>query len=395
MRKIIVVTSSRADYGLLKSLIGKIQSDPNLELQLCVTGSHLLPEFGNTYQEIENDGFVIRSKLKISSDTDSLSDVSNSIGRGVLGFSKLFAELEGDIVVLLGDRFEIFAAAIAAHVFGLPIAHIHGGESTEGVIDEAFRHSITKMSQLHFVAALEYKERVIQLGENPNNVFLVGGLGAEAISNLDLMDRNLIENKLGLKFGSKNLLVTFHPMTLGEVQPTKDLAELLAAIDELKDTQIIITYPNLDAGGRQILNILKDFATKRSNVHIFASLGQILYLSCVAQVDAVVGNSSSGLTEVPSFKKGTINIGDRQKGRLSSSSVINCVSERNSILGALDILYSDDFQLQLTKSSSSYIPFGASSKICDIIRDINLDNILRKPFYDLPMTSSQDLNPLR
>jgi GDP/UDP-N,N'-diacetylbacillosamine 2-epimerase (hydrolysing) len=383
-RKICVITGSRAEYGLLHWVMRYIKDDPDLTLQLVVTGTHLSPEFGMTYQEIEIDGFQIDRKLEILLSSDTSVGISKSMGLGMMAFADAFSELNPDVVLVLGDRFEIFAAATAALVARIPIAHLHGGEVTEGAIDEAFRHSITKMSQIHFVAADVYRNRVIQLGENPSNVFLVGGLGIDNVKKLKLLDRDELEASLGFAFDKKNLLITFHPATLDHVKAESQMRELLSALVELKNTRLIFTLPNSDSEGRSIIKLLEDFNAKHpKNTSIHSSLGYLRYLSCVAQVDGVVGNSSSGLIEVPSFNKGTINIGDRQKGRLVSASVINCEPEKRSICQALSRLYSAEFQNELSCAVNLYGSGGASQKVVDILKSLPLKNIVKKKFHDL------------
>ena len=382
-RKICVVTGSRAEYGLLKLIMQEIDNDPELVLQVIVTGMHLSPVFGLTYKEIEADGFFIDRKVEMLGESDSPSGISKSIANGVIGCSQVFNELRPDIIVLLGDRFEMFSAAIAAHVALIPIAHLHGGELTEGALDDAFRHSISKMSHLHFVAAEEYKKRLIQLGEDPRKVYLVGGLGADRIRKLKLLDKKELENELQIEFCDKSLLVTFHPATLDEESPEVQFKEVLNALSKLKDTTIIFTMPNADSGGRKLIKMIEGFVSEHTNARAYTSLGQLLYLSCILHVDGVVGNSSSGIMEVPSFKKGTINIGNRQLGRIQSRSIINCEPNKVAVLKALNHLYSPDFQILLTRVSNPYDNGEASSKIVKILKEIYLVGIVKKTFYNL------------
>lgn len=381
-RKICVVTGSRAEYGLLRWVMEEIRATPGLELQLVATGMHLSPEFGLTYREIEADGFHIDHKIEMLTSSDTPVGITKSIGLGVIAFGETFAQLQPDIVLVLGDRFEIFAAALSAMVAALPIAHLHGGETTEGAFDEAIRHSITKMSHLHFVAAEAYRRRVIQLGEAPERVFLSGGLGVDAIQKVKLLDRKALEATLDFKFGKRNLLVTYHPETLDAGAAESQMKELLKVLDELADTQLIFTLPNADTGGRALIRLVEEFTATRPHSKAFPSLGQLRYLSCLAQVDAVVGNSSSGLAEVPSFNKGTINIGDRQRGRLKAASVIDCDPERNSILQAIQTLYSSEFQAALSQVTNPYGDGGASKKIVNVLTHHDLENIVKKTFYD-------------
>lgn len=382
-RTICIVTGTRAEYGLLRGLMQDIAADPALTLQVIATGMHLSPEFGWTYREIEEDGFRIDRKVDMLLSADTPEGIAKSMGLGMIGFAQAFAELRPDLLVALGDRFEMFAAVSAALAARIPVAHVHGGEVTEGAYDDAFRHAMTKMSHLHFVAAEEYRRRVIQLGEPPHRVFLVGGLGIDAIARLQLMDRSSLEASLGFTFGAKNLLVTFHPATLEAGNAADQMTELLAALDDLSDTKLIFTLPNADAGGRGIARLIEAFVDGRPNARAYVSLGQRRYLSCVAQVDGVVGNSSSGVLEVPALGKGTINIGDRQRGRLQPSSVINCPPDRSAIRTALDRLYSPDFQAGLTHIRNPYGAAGASTRIIDVLKRADLSGITRKRFHDL------------
>lgn len=389
-RKICVITGTRAEYGLLRRVMQGIKSEPELTLQIIATGTHVSPEFGLTYREIEQDGFQIDRKVEMLLSSDTPVGIAKSMGLGVIGFADALEELKPDLLVVLGDRFEIFAAVSAALVARIPVAHLHGGEVTEGAYDEAFRHSITKMSHLHFVAAEEYRKRVIQLGESPDRVFLVGGLGIDAISDLELMDRQALEAALDFKFLRKNLLVTFHPATLETGTAADQMAELLAVLSELHDTGLIFTLPNADTGGRALRHMVEDFVGRHPNARAYTSLGQLRYLSCIAHVDGVVGNSSSGLLEVPVFKKGTINIGDRQRGRLQASSVINCQPNRTAIKAALQRLYSGDFQTSLRTVSNPYGQGGASEKIIEAIRKSDFSGLTQKQFHNLERSIFSD-----
>ena len=384
MKKICIVTGTRADYGLLRFVMEGIRDASDLELQIIATGMHLSPDFGMTASEIEGDGFHIDQRVEMLMSSDTPVGVSKSMGLGMIGFADAYAQLKPDVVVVLGDRFEIFSAAAAAMVTCIPIAHLHGGEATEGVIDEAIRHSVTKMSHYHFVATEAYRQRVIQLGENPDRVQLVGGLGVDSISRVELMSRAELEHSLDFKFGQRNLLVTFHPVTLERGSATTQMQALLDAVDQLQDTNIIFTLPNSDTGGRVVIQMIEAFVQKRPHAKSFPSLGQKRYLSCIAQVDGVVGNSSSGLIEVPSFRKGTINIGDRQAGRLRAESVIDCAPTRTDIAAAFQRLYSPEFQTSLASVRNPYGEPGASEKIVNAIKQVDLTNILKKRFYDLP-----------
>lgn len=383
MRKICVVTGTRAEYGLLRWVMEGISQSPVLELQLIATGMHLSPEFGLTINVIEDDGFHVDRKVEMLLSSDTAVGITKSMGLGIIGFADALEELKPDLMLVLGDRYEIFCAASAAMIARIPIAHLHGGETTQGAFDEAIRHSITKMSHLHFVAAEEYRKRVIQLGEEPERVFNVGGLGIDSILRLPLLTREELETALDFKFHRRNLLITFHPVTLEQNTSAKQMDELLAALSELGNTGLIFTMPNSDTGGRVLFRQIEDFCHLHSNAKAYTSLGQLRYLSCIQHCDGVVGNSSSGLTEVPSFKKGTINIGDRQLGRLRATSVIDCEPDRQAITAALSHLLSDEFQHQLPATKSPYGNGGASEAVVRILEHQPLDNLLKKRFYDL------------
>ncbi|MCG3711715.1 UDP-N-acetylglucosamine 2-epimerase [Aliarcobacter butzleri] len=383
MKKVCVVTGTRAEYGILYWLLKEIQADTNLELQLIVTGMHLSPEFGLTYKEIEKE-FKINKKIEMLLSSDTTIGISKSMGLAQISFAEAYEELSPDIVVVLGDRYEIFSATSAAMIARIPIAHLHGGETTEGAFDESIRHSITKMSHLHFVATQEYKNRVIQLGENPNRVFNIGGMGIENIKRLKLLTKNEFEESINFKLNIKNILVTFHPVTLENNTSKQQFQELLNAIDKLEDTNIIFTKANSDTNGRVINSMIDEYVSKNFNKSVcFTSLGQLRYLSALQYLDAMVGNSSSGLGEAPSFKKGTINIGDRQKGRIKASSVIDCEPNEKSILEAFKKLYSKEFQENLKTTINPYGDGCASQKIVEVIKNVDLENILKKSFYDL------------
>lgn len=382
-RKVCVVTGSRAEYGLLRWVMQGIQESEHLALQVVATGMHLSPEFGLTYREIEVDGFAIDRKVEMLTSSDTPVGMAKAMGLGLIGFADVFAQLQPDVVLVLGDRFEILAATTAAMAARIPIAHLHGGERTEGAMDDAIRHAITKMSHLHFVAAQEYRQRVIQLGEDPERVHLVGGLGVDAIRRVTLLNRSELERALDFKLGPKSLLVTFHPLTLEDGVSESQMVQLLQALDALSDTSLVITLPNADAGGRGLIKMIEAFVVTHANARAYTSLGQLRYLSCVAQVDGVVGNSSSGLLEVPSFKKGTINIGDRQQGRLKASSVIDCQPTCSSILQAIERLYSDEFGQVLKSTQNPYGDGNASEQVVRCLERADLVGVLKKRFYDL------------
>lgn len=385
-RRVCVVTGTRAEFGLLRCLIQAIQAEPGLELQLIATGMHLSPEFGLTYREIEAAGIPIDARVEMLLSADSSSAVGKSMGLGLIGFADAYARLQPDLVLLLGDRFEIFAAAAAAMVAAIPIAHLHGGETTEGAFDESIRHAITKMAQLHFVAAEPYRRRVIQLGEAPERVFLVGGLGIDAIRRLPLLDRAALEQSLDFRLGARNLLITFHPVTLeGQASSRQQMAALLEALHaQPADTHLIFTMPNADTGGRELMAQVNEFVAAHPQARAYTSLGQLRYLSCLAQVDGVVGNSSSGLAEAPSFRCATVDIGDRQKGRLAAGSVIHCEAEAQAIRTALARVFDPAFQASLASVVNPYGEGGASERILAVLRDHPLEGLLKKRFHDLP-----------
>ena len=384
MKKICVVTGSRAEYGLLRWVIKDIKASKFLKLQLMVTGSHLNNMHGNTIKEIKIDGFKINSKIKILSKNDSEIGIANSIGLGIRQFTEKLTKLKPTYVLILGDRYEIFSVAIACTILRIPIIHLHGGEKTEGAIDEALRHSITKMSQLHFVASNEYRNRVIQLGEKPKNVFNVGGFGVDSLFRTKLLSKKKLEKELNFKFLKKNLLVTFHPETLESKKTNiKNFSNLLISISNLQNTKLIFTLPNADTDNNIIKKKIIQFCKKYKNAIYFKSLGNQKYLSCLRYVDAIVGNSSSGLAEVPSFKKATINIGDRQKGRLKAKSVIDCKPNIKSLRLALGRIYSSTFQNNLKNVINPHGKEGASKKLVKILEKKNSIDLVKKSFYDL------------
>ena len=383
-RKICVVTGTRAEYGLLYWTMKRIQDEPNAELQVIATGMHLSPEFGNTYKTIENDGFTIHRKIECLLSSDTGVGISKSIGLGIISFSEAYAQLKPDIVLVLGDRFEIMGAVTAAMICRIPIAHCHGGEATEGLIDESIRHSITKMSQIHFACTKDYRNRIIQLGELPSNVYNVGGLGIENINKLNLLDREGFERSIDCKLKSNNYLVTFHPVTLDKDSAETQFSALINSLDKLDNSLIIFTKPNADTDGRIIIKLIDEYVSKNKHKAVaFKSLGQLRYLSAIPFMTAVVGNSSSGLLEVPSFRIPTVNIGDRQRGRIQGDSVINCDSTEISIKNALDIAKSKEFRDNIKYKVSPYGEINSSEIIIEKLINISLDGILKKKFYNL------------
>ena len=383
-RKICVITGTRAEYGLLRLLMQGLRNEAQCELQLIATGTHLSPEFGATYRAVEADGFRIDRKVEMLLSSDSAVGIGKSVGLGVIGFADAFEQLQPDLIVVLGDRFEILSAVTAALFARVPVLHLHGGEVTEGAVDEAMRHAISKMSHVHCVAAQAYRRRLVQLGEQPERVHCVGGLGVDAIKQIELLNRTDLESALDFRLKSKNLLVTFHPETLADDAGESQMAELLAVLGEMNDTGLIFTLPNADAGARELISMLQDFVSKHANARAFPSLGQLRYLSCMALCDGVVGNSSSGLLEAPTLKRGTVNIGDRQRGRLQAASIVNCRPVRQEIKAAIAQIYSPAFQASLSDVRNPYGEGGATARVLALIKEIKLEGLTQKRFYDLP-----------
>ncbi|WP_452220329.1 UDP-N-acetylglucosamine 2-epimerase [Lacinutrix salivirga] len=383
MTKIAIITGTRAEYGLLKPLISAVDNDPDFELQLYVTGMHLSKVYGNTYQAIEADGFIITTTVDSALDADTAVGISKSTATTLSGFAEAFSRLTPDLVIVLGDRSEIFAAATAAYIQGLPIAHIHGGETTEGAYDEAFRHSITKMSYLHFTSAEVYRKRVIQLGEHPNRVFTVGAIGIDSIKSLPLLSKQEFEKAIDFKLDEQAVSVTFHPVTLENNSAKKQFQELLEALDVLEHTTLIFTKPNADKDGGILIKMIDDYVAKNPNKAIaFKSLGHLRYLSSLQFVDVVIGNSSSGILEVPLFKKASINIGNRQKGRLMPTSVINCEPNKQSISEAIKKGLSASFKKEIETQTNPYGEGNATKNIMSVLKQTTITSI-EKSFYDL------------
>lgn len=383
-RKICVVTGTRAEYGLLYWLMKEIQADDALELQLIATGAHLSPEFGLTYREIEKDGFRIDAKVEMLLSSDTPAGVTKSMGLALIGFADAFARLSPDIVVVLGDRYEILAAAEAAMVANIPIAHVHGGELTEGAIDDSIRHAITKMAHLHFVAAPEYRNRVIQMGENPERVYEVGAVGIDNIVKTPLMSRYELEESIQFALGKKYFLVTYHPVTVSNAKPSDALQNLFNALDCFPEYRILFTKSNSDAGGREINRQIDAYADMRKDrVVCCTSLGQLRYLSAMKHAAAVVGNSSSGILEAPVLKTPTVNIGDRQKGRLRFPSVIDCAEEKGAIVAAIQKALSEDFRQGLEDTVIPHSDGNIAVRIKNVLRDVPLEGLFQKQFFDL------------
>ncbi len=390
MHKICVFTGTRAEYGILKPLMSALLNDQGLELQILVSGAHLSPEFGFTYHGIEDDGFDINEKIEILLSSDSNTAISKSVGLGLINFCDSLSRLEPDLLIILGDRFEAFAMATAAMFSRVPVAHLHGGEATFGVIDESIRHSITKMSHLHFTSTEVYRHRVIQLGENPKRVFNVGALGAENISNsIELLSRNDLVEIIGFSPTQPFILVTFHPVTLEDATAEKEFSELLLALAKFPEIKIIFTKANADTGGRSINRLIDQYVSEHPECcQSFISMGRRNYLSAMRYCRAVVGNSSSGIIEAPSFHIPTVNIGDRQQGRLQAESVINCKPVAEDIYQALNFAFAPDFQTRVLTVINPYEKADTTKRIIKVIRETDLSHIIKKEFYDIPFTIS-------
>ena len=386
-RKVCVVTGTRAEYGLLYWLLREIEADDALDLQFAVTGMHLAPEFGMTIGTIEADGFEVDERVEMLLSSDTPVGIAKSIGLGVIGFADAFARLRPDIVVLLGDRFEILAAAQAALVARIPIAHLHGGETTEGAFDEAIRHSITKMAHLHFVAAEPYRRRVIQLGEDPERVFNVGAPGLDHVRRTPRMDRDEVEAFLGLSLDAPTFVITYHPATLSGRPATEALDELFGALLRFPDARLVFTKSNADTGGRAINQAIDAFVQAHPDrARAFAAMGLPRYLSTLARADVVVGNSSSGLTEAPAVGVPTVNVGDRQKGRLRAASVIDCGESEAEIAAAIETALSSAFRDGIGGQALPYGVGDASAAISRVLREVLLGaDLLQKHFHDLPV----------
>jgi len=384
-KKLCIVTGTRAEYGLFLPLLQKIKKDNKFILQIIATGMHLLPEFGLTYREIERDGFRINAKVDLHLLGDSDVDIDKAIGRGISVFAASFQRLKPDLIMVLGDRFETFAATVSSFVLKIPIVHLYGGEVTEGVIDDAFRHAITKMSYLHFTSTEEYSKRVIQLGEDPRRVFTVGALGIDNIKRTRLLNKSELEKVIKFKFGDRNVLVTYHPVTLERNTAKSQFKELLSTLDIFQGLKVIFTKPNADVGSRIIIKLIEEYVKNNPNKAIaFSSLGQQKYLSTVKYVDTVIGNSSSGIIEVPSFGKPTVNIGDRQKGRIKAKSVIDCNPSKESIFKALRKAFTPQFREFCKTVENPYGDGRAAKRIMRILKKKAFCiRGIKKSFYNL------------
>lgn len=385
MKKVCVVTGTRAEYGLLKPVIERISRDEELELYLIATGAHLSPEFGLTYKEIENDGYLINKKIEMLLSADTPSSIVKSMGMEMIGFADVFTETHPDIMVILGDRYEMLVAASAAMIHRIPIAHIHGGETTEGAVDEAFRHAITKMSYLHFAATEVYRSRIIQLGESPERVFNVGALGVENIKTTKLLDKEVLEESIGFKLDKNTVLITYHPVTLEKESSAEQFGNLLRVLESRAEWNIIFTKANSDTDGRVINRMIDEFVTEHKDRSIaYASLGQIRYLSALKYCSMIIGNSSSGIVEVPSFHIPTVDIGDRQRGRISSDSVIHCGTSVEEISNAIDKAMQIDFRKRIKYERNPYEGENTSREIVSIIKRFLRDGMdIKKRFYDM------------
>ncbi len=383
MRKICFVTGSRAEYGLLSGLMRAVQEESTLELQIIATNMHLSPEFGLTYHEIENDGFTINRKVEMLLSSDTANATTKSVGLATIGLADAYEDLRPDLLVVLGDRYEILAAVSAALFYKIPIAHLHGGEITEGAYDDCIRHAITKMSHLHFTSTEEYRNRVIQLGEQPDRVFNVGAIGIENIKKIPLMSKEELEESLNFKFDNKCLLVTYHPVTLENATAEEQCTNLLRVLDEYPDYKVIFTLPNSDTDGRIIIQLIREYVANNSERSIaFTSLGLKRYLSALKYVTAVVGNSSSGIIEVPSFGIPTLNIGDRQKGRIAADSVVHCGTAEYEIQKGLDTVLSEDFIERAKVVANPYEKVETINSILQVIKSCDIESLIRKSFHN-------------
>lgn len=385
-KKICVVTGTRAEYGLLRPVMDKIKKDEDLLLQIIVTGAHLSSEFGLTYREIEKDGFVIDEKVEMLLSVDSDTGMVKSTGLGMIGFADAFRHLQPTMLLVLGDRYEIFAAASAAMLMNIPIAHIHGGELTYGAVDDSIRHCITKMSLLHFPSTEEYRQRIIRMGESPERVFNVGALGVENIRQISLMSREELTDSLQFEVSKDTALVTFHPVTREADSSREQFRQLLSAIDSYDGLRCIFTKANADTGGREINQMIDDFVERFGGRHIaFASMGQKRYLSAMKWAGMVIGNSSSGIIEAPSFHIPTVNIGTRQEGRVQAESVVNCEPNENSIRDAIERAVSDVYtRPAFNKIKNPYEKENTSEQMVLEIKNIlkNKEILLKKAFYE-------------
>lgn len=382
--KACVVTATRAEYGLLKPLIEVINQSENYQLQLLVTGTHLSTEFGMTWKSIEEDGYKIDAKVEMLLSSDTPVGVSKSLGVMCMGVADAFESLQPDFIIILGDRYEMVGVATVANLFSIPVVHIHGGEITQGALDDSFRHAITKLSHLHFASTAEYRQRIIQLGERPDKVFEVGAIGVDNIRNMKLLSRDDLSESIDLDISQPYFLVTYHPATVGSSDVNIEIDNLMSALMSFPNTQSIVTMSNADVGGRLINQRLEYWQGKYpERIALFTSLGQLRYLSAIKHCIAVVGNSSSGILEAPSLKRPTVNIGNRQKGRSQAASVINCTIDVRNITEALNVAISEDFQVKAKEVINPYGEGQATPKIMKQLKLVDWSNITDKEFYDL------------
>jgi UDP-N-acetylglucosamine 2-epimerase (non-hydrolysing)/GDP/UDP-N,N'-diacetylbacillosamine 2-epimerase (hydrolysing) len=387
MKKICVITGSRAEYGLMSRLMRFIKEDADLQLQIIATNMHLSVEHGETYKEIEADGFVIDKKIPMLSSSDTASATAKSVGTGVIGFADAYEELKPDMIMVLGDRYEILAAVSTALFYKIQVIHLHGGEITEGAYDDAIRHAITKMSHLHFTSTEEYRQRVIQMGENPDTVFYVGALGCDNIRQIPLMDKEELEKSLNFLLDRNTILVTFHPVTMENNTAETQFKELLSAINAFDKLRIIFTMPNSDTDSRIIMGLIKEYVGRSPSKAIwFTSLGMKRYLSTLQYIGAVVGNSSSGIIEVPSFHIPTLNIGNRQKGRITAASVINCLPVKYDIEEKLAVITKPDYIENLNDVVNPYDKPNTAKEIIRIIKEKSNITAMKK-FYNLAISA--------
>lgn len=383
--KICILTATRAEYGLLKRIIERLLQSEDFDVRVAVTGMHLSPEFGLTYKEIEQDGILIDRKIEMLLSGDTPAAISKSMGVAMIGFADYFEELRPDCLLVLGDRYETLAVCMAAMNQRIPIAHLYGGETTEGAVDESIRHAITKLSYLHMTSTAEYRKRVIQLGESPERVHQVGAMGIENIKEMKLLAKNELEQSIGFTLEKPYAVVTFHPVTLEENQAELQMKELLAAISKNADMKFIFTKANSDASGRIINRMIDLYVAEHPNTAAYASLGVQRYLSALKYADLVLGNSSSGLTEAPAFGIPTVNIGDRQKGRLQSESVLNCIAEETAIEAAIQKARSASFKSVASQVVNPYGDGKTSKKVVSLLTQAFVQGTadLKKPFYTI------------
>ena len=384
MRKICFVTGTRAEYGLLSRLMRMVKESADCELQIIATNMHLMPEYGNTYQEILKDGFTIDEMVPMPKPSDDDYGVVASMATEMQGMNEAFKKLSSDMVVILGDRYEMLVASTVAMLNHIPIVHLYGGEITEGAVDDSIRHAITKLAHLHFTSTEEYRNRVIQMGEQPERVFNVGSIGVENVNIIPVISKIELEHDLDFVLDESTILVTYHPVTLGNRTPEDEIVDFLKAMDQFPHLRILFTMPNSDQGSDVIRKHIQNYCDANpTRCKAFASLGMKRYISVIKYVSAVVGNSSSGLVEVPSVHVPTLNIGDRQKGRTRGESVLDCASDTASIIEGMNVILSADFKQKAKQAVNPYEKEGTVEKIFEVISSVELDKLILKSFYDL------------